>query len=124
MRRLNTLIGFFSTFIVLFSTLPQTYGQIGFRPSTREGFTIHVSEAHPTHFVPIRNAQLFLVMNADTVQLKTDRNGEAFYRGPYKSSFLKIIASHPDFNTAIDSIAAPKTLQSVAGIQLRMKSKR
>lgn len=108
--------------LFLFSIFTHTaHAQSGLAPTARPGLTIHVAEAGQSRYLPLVGAQVLLIMGKDTVKMKSDHKGEAYYRGKYRNEILKIIASHPGFETKIDSLQAPVSSTKILGIQLQLK---
>ena len=89
--------------------------------STKPGLTIYVSGSGDEIDLFLDSADVMLVIGKDTVKMKTDANGEAYYRGPFRRPVIEIIVSHPGHETQKTERNAPSTPTMSSGHPIYMK---
>lgn len=92
--------------------------------STKPGLTIHVIELAEEGDLKLQGVEVMLVTRKDTVNMmKTDVNGEVYYRGPFRAPIVEIIVSHPGYETQITERKAPSTPTMSSRRHIYMKRK-
>lgn len=91
--------------------------------SSRPGLTVCVKDAVGDIKQPLEGADVKLIIRKDTIRLKTDTKGEAYYRGPFRAPTLKIIVNHQGYESQERERKSPADLATVSGQVIYLKRK-